>query len=95
MPTVTPNIYFETTVLPSTVKCMNYLKFLFHFFLFIVITAPDGTNLRRTVYNEIKKLVNFMLLKRENDTKSLIKLANIIRVLMHVKGVDAVCCFIF
>uniref|UniRef100_A0A915D7Y9 Proteasome activator Blm10 mid region domain-containing protein n=1 Tax=Ditylenchus dipsaci TaxID=166011 RepID=A0A915D7Y9_9BILA len=50
------------------------------------ITAPNGENLRRIVFVEVKKLADYLLKKRENDTKSMLELIAILKILLHVKG---------
>ncbi|KAI1719469.1 proteasome-substrate-size regulator, mid region domain-containing protein [Ditylenchus destructor] len=72
VPTSTPNIQFLTTVLPSSVK---------------MITAPNGENFRHVVFHEINKISDYMMTKRENDTKSMMELVGIMRILLHVKGI--------
>ncbi|KAI1720671.1 proteasome-substrate-size regulator, mid region domain-containing protein [Ditylenchus destructor] len=72
VPTSTPNIQFLTTVLPLSVK---------------MITAPNGENFRHVVFHEIKKISDYMMTKRENDTKSMMELVGIMRILLHVKGI--------
>lgn len=57
--------------------------------MIIALTAPNGGNLRRAVFDGLKKLAESLLTRRENDTKSTIELVAILRVLLHVRGVDS------
>ncbi|KAH7730239.1 Protein C14C10.5 [Aphelenchoides avenae] len=74
IPTHTPNVHFPTTVVPTGTPELK---------------APDGTNLRRAIFAEINKLADFLLTQRENDTKSILQLIVVLRIVLHVKGVDS------
>ena len=52
------------------------------------LVAPDGSNLRRHIYEEIKNLAIWMLEFRCNDTKTLTMIINTIETLLLVNGDD-------
>uniref|UniRef100_A0A914Z6M9 Proteasome activator complex subunit 4 n=1 Tax=Panagrolaimus superbus TaxID=310955 RepID=A0A914Z6M9_9BILA len=52
------------------------------------LIAPDGTNLRRYVYEETKKLAHWMLEHRSNDTKNFSMIINTIKPLLLMNGID-------
>jgi len=53
-----------------------------------VLSSPTGENLRRYCYHETEKLANYLLGKRSNDTKSMLELIHLLRMLLHVRGMD-------
>lgn len=52
------------------------------------IVAPNGENLRRVVYAEIKKLTLYILEHRKNDAKSLKVIISILNNLLLSEGID-------
>jgi proteasome activator subunit 4 len=52
------------------------------------LVAPGGSNLRRYVYEEIKKLALWMLEHRSNDTKNFSMIINTIKPLLLHNGID-------
>jgi proteasome activator subunit 4 len=52
------------------------------------LVAPDGSNLRRFVYEEVKKLALWMLEHRSNDTKNFSMIINTIKPLLLMNGID-------
>lgn len=42
------------------------------------------------MFDDLKKLAQFLLTKRENDTKSMVELLTILKLIIHSKGVDGV-----
>lgn len=91
IPMVTPNVQFKMPCMPADVKS-NFFprKILKAIFSFIEFTAPDGSNFRNAIFGEIKKLAEYLLKDRENDTKSMLKLVAILRILLQSNGIDEV-----
>ena len=75
IPMNTPNVQLETSTMPSHMKR---------------IYAMDGGNLRRALFSKMDILGDFLLTHKENDTKACLQFVNIIRILLHVKGIDTV-----
>ncbi|KAI6213761.1 hypothetical protein M3Y94_00189800 [Aphelenchoides besseyi] len=55
---------------------------------FRTLTSMDGRNLRLVIFERIKKLLEYVLINRENDTKSMAELIGILRILLLVRGID-------
>lgn len=66
-------LYVDTVFLPKSTK---------------FLTSTDGRNLRCVVFDRINTLADLVLKRRENDTKSMVEIVGILRILLHVRGVD-------
>uniref|UniRef100_A0A1I7RNY6 Proteasome activator complex subunit 4 n=1 Tax=Bursaphelenchus xylophilus TaxID=6326 RepID=A0A1I7RNY6_BURXY len=66
-------LFVDTIFLPRNMKCL---------------TSTDGRNLRNVVFERINTLADYVLKNRENDTKTMVEIIGILRILLHVRGVD-------